>query len=370
MRVADLVLGFGVAGLLLACGPNDGAHAAHDAGAGTGATGGVGGIGGVGGAGIGGVGGAGSSGVGGTLGLDASLVDASVDDASENDASITDASTPSTYATRSLNGPSYMGSVNNGAACSQSYATQGHEPIDPAPTRHPLFFYFVGTAFVTTDASAMHDNAAAMAVTEAMARRGYVALSVAYDNGALAWLSDHVNQLACLFGAGNAQSLIARACALPNVDCALGIATWGHSQGGYVAHMAHNNEPRVTAAWTTGYGGDGNATLSDNKLRVVNGENDTSNGQASTLNMITGLTPSECPNADQCLRPDGSGWIIVRQSQLADPVGGSADHCWFDRPSCGASAIMLEPHWVNRDSTFAFALELNADWLALAARAN
>jgi hypothetical protein len=187
-------------------------------------------------------------------------------------------------------------------------------------------------------------------------------------NGALAWLSDHVNQLACLFGTGNSQSVIAAACALPNVDCNLGIATWGHSQGGYVAAMAHNVEPRVRGAWATGYGGDGAATLSKNRLRVVNGEADIGNGMATTLNTITGLTPAQCPDPDQCLRDDGSGWILVRLAELASPSTSSADHCWFDRPSCGASMIALEPNWVSPTSSKPFAIGPNADWLAITAQ--
>jgi hypothetical protein len=208
-----------------------------------------------------------------------------------------------------------------------------------------------------------------MAVTEAMARRGFVALSVSYDNDALAWLSDHVNQLACLFDARKPASVISAACALPNVDCELGIATWGHSQGAYVAHAAHNLEPRVRAAWTTGYGGDSASTLPDDRLRVVNGEADAAdNGTAAKLIMITGMTASECSDPDQCLRDDGSGWIIVRKSQLAAPEASSADHCWFDRPSCTASMVLLEPSWVDPASDKAFALEPNADWVAQTAR--
>lgn len=310
-----------------------------------------------------------ASGTDSALRLDAShpVTDAGRDAAGDAGHVESDGGGVNRHAARALIGPSYMGSVNNGAACSQSYPTRGHEPSTTG-TRHPLFLYFVGTAFVSTDPSASYDNPAPMAVTQAMAERGYVSLSVAYDNGALAWLSDHVNQLACLFGNNNGQSLIAAACALPNVDCDLGIATWGHSQGGYVAAMAYNVDARVSGAWATGYGGDGAANLPKERLRVVNGEADTSNGQASTLNMITGLTPSQCPDPDQCLRADGSGWIIVRRAQLADPMTGSADHCWFDRPSCGASMIMLEPNWVDPSSTAPFALSTNADWLATTAR--
>jgi hypothetical protein len=274
-----------------------------------------------------------------------------------------------THESAELVGPEYMGSVSNSAECSQAYATRGHEPIDTSGARHPLFLYFVGTQFVAGDASAQHDSPAPLAVTEAMARRGFVALSVQYDNDAIAWLSDHQNQLACLFAGDKPESLIAHACALPNVDCELGIATWGHSQGAYVAHSAHAREPRVRAVWTTGYGGDGSATLPVDRLRVVNGEADAGdNGTAAKLTTITGMTAEQCTEPDRCLREDGSGWIIVRKRDLAMPDTSSADHCWFDRPSCGSSMIVLEPNWVDPESDKAFALEANADWVARTTR--
>lgn len=308
-----------------------------------------------------GTGGGGQGGQGGQSGQGGS------EPTDEEDASVDDGG-GATHDSRELVGPSYMGSVSNSAACSRSYPTRGHEPVSEG-RKHPLFLYFVGTAFIPGTPSASYDSPAALAVTEAMARRGFVALSVQYDNDALAWLSDHVGQLACLFGADKPASLIQAACALPNVDCELGIATWGHSQGAYVAHKAHNLEPRVRAAWTTGYGGDAGSTLPHDRLRVVNGENDAAdNGTAAKLMMITGLTPAECPLPDRCLREDGSGWIIVRKSALAMPETSSADHCWFDRPSCGASMIALEPSWVDPASDEPFALEPNADWLAATAR--
>jgi hypothetical protein len=289
-------------------------------------------------------------------------------DGGDTDAQTDAGSSPGLFEVRRVSSaPRYQGSVNNSGACSQSYPTQGYEPVSDSngtsPQRHPLFLYFVGTAFVSPDASASYDGMAATKVVEALARRGFVALSADYDHGPLAWLSDHTGQLACLFGAGNKQSLIAQACALPQVDCNLGIAVWGHSMGGYVAAMAYNQEPRVRAVWATGYGGDGAAKLPKSRLRVVNGEADTSNGTAATLNTITGLRPADCPDADQCLRADGSGWIIVRKSQLAAPANSSADHCWFDRQHCSDSAITLEPNWIHPDSREPFALESNADWM-------
>ncbi len=278
---------------------------------------------------------------------------------------------PTRFESRRLSdAPSYTGSVNNSSTCSQSYVTQGFEPVPVAggPERYPLFLYFVGTAFTTPDPSASYDSMAATKVIEAMARRGFVALSADYDHGLLAWLSDHKGQLDCLFGSSQTESLIAKACALPHVDCAQGIATWGHSMGGYVAVMAHNFEPRVRAAWATGYGGDATATLAKSRLRVVNGEADTGNGTQATVNTITGLSAADCPDPDTCLRTDGSGWVIVRVSDLALPQSSSADHCWFDKRSCSDSAITLEPSWIDPNSDKPYALESNADWVSATAR--
>ena len=131
--------------------------------------------------------------------------------------------------------------------------------------------------------------------------------------------------------------------------------------------MAANYEPYVRAAWLTGYGGDARATMAKNRLRVVNAEGDTSNGTPAVLNSITGLTTTECPDdgRKQCLRSDGSGWIIV---QRADCQVTTADHCWFDRRTCLDSAPALEPNWLDPQSTKPFALEKNADWVAETAR--
>jgi dipeptidyl aminopeptidase/acylaminoacyl peptidase len=253
--------------------------------------------------------------------------------------------------------------VNDAAGCSHEYATHGFEPDDGPGARHPLFLYFTGTNFVSDEASFRDQSApAANAVTKAMAARGFVALWVEYDNGAVAWLSDHVAQLGCLFGK-DPTTVLAVACALPQVDCARGIATWGHSQGAYLANRAYDFDDRVRAVWLAGYGGDGQSTMPKNRLRVENGEADTTNGQVATVNQVTGLTTAECPDdgRSQCFRPDGSGWVIVRAK---DCVTSTADHCWFDRKTCTDSQVILEPTWIDPGSTKPFALESNADWVA------
>lgn len=259
--------------------------------------------------------------------------------------------------------PTYSGTLNDAPGCSTPYRTFGFEPDATSPARHPLLLYFAGTTFTATDESTHYDSLAARAVTGAMARRGFVALSAEYDNGVTAWLSDHESQLTCLFDGTSAASLLAAACALPSVDCDLGIATWGHSQGALVAHLAFEHDARVRAVWTTGYGGDARATLPSNRLRVVNGEGDTSNALIPGLDHTAGFTLTECPDdgRKECLRADGSGWIIV---QKKDCVLTSADHCWFDKTACLASAETLEPSWTDPASTKPFAMEPNADWVA------
>jgi hypothetical protein len=259
--------------------------------------------------------------------------------------------------------PMYSGTVNDGAGCTQQYATTGFRPVDATGGKYPLFLYFVGTTFVPSDQSSHYDCQAAAKVTEAMARRGFVALSVQYDNGAVAWLSDHMNQLGCLFGPANTASVLAVACSLPQVDCDLGIATWGHSQGALVADLAANYDARVRAVWTTGYGGDARATLARNRFRVVNAEGDTGNAVVASLDQTAGFTTTECPDdgRKQCLRTDGSGWIIV---QKKDCQLTAADHCWFDKLSCTDNPETLEPNWIDPASTKPFALESNADWVA------
>jgi hypothetical protein len=251
-----------------------------------------------------------------------------------------------------------MGAISGTSGCTRPFATTGFEPVDPAAGRHPLFLYFVGTNLSASDQSSRFDSPAAKAVTEAMARRGFVALSVEYDNS----LSINPEKLSCLYGTANAKSVLGVACQLSQVNCDAAIATWGHSQGALMAHAAIQFDSRVKAVWTTGYSG-GPFPLAVNRLRVVNGAADSMNSAWDTVNRAAGFAAGECANdgRTECLRADGSGFILV---QKADCVSNSADHCWFDKRSCVDSAVTLEPNWVGAASTQSFALERNADWVA------
>jgi hypothetical protein len=258
--------------------------------------------------------------------------------------------------------PTYLGTVNDSGGCAQSYATLGYAPVSGGP--YPLFLYFVGTNF--TGQAGDYAEEAPTDVVKAMAQRGFVALSAQYDDGPVAWLSDHQNLLQCMFA--DPAGLLAAACASPSVDCSLGVATWGHSLGGAVAVLAASSDRRVRAAWATGITGITGVALPPDRLRVVNGSGDSipgaSNSDPTRLDAQTGVTPGDCPGQDnQCLRADGSGWILVQPSEL-DPVR-TADHCWFDNLSCTASGERVEPNFATGTSRISIAS--NADWLARAA---
>src|SRR5262249_4447150 len=160
------------------------------------------------------------------------------------------------------------------------------------------------------------------------------------------------DKVSCLYDSTKPESLVSVACALPQVDCGLAIATWGHSQGALMAHIASQFDARVRAGWTTGYSG-GSYPLSVNRLPAVHGAADSMNSAWDTVNKAAGFATGECPNdgRTECLRADGSGFILVEKS---DCVTSSADHCWFDRRSCADSAIALEPNWADPASTKPF----------------
>ena len=126
-----------------------------------------------------------------------------------------------------------------------------------------------------------------------MARRGFFALSVQYDNS----LSLNPDKLTCLWGKANAKSVLGVACQLPQVNCDLAVATWGHSQGALMAHSASQFDNRVRAVWTTGYSG-GSYPLPVNRLRVVNGSGDIMNNGWDTVNRAAGFAAGRFVSAE------------------------------------------------------------------------
>jgi hypothetical protein len=266
--------------------------------------------------------------------------------------------------------PSYQGTLTGANCGSQQYPTKGFRPTNVANgKKYPLFLYFVGT-ITGSGAEDGYDSDAPNAVTEAMAQREYVALSVKYDAGLDVAPNQILTKAACLFDPNRADSLIATACASPYVNCELGVVTWGHSQGGVLAALAASYDARVRAAWTTGVGQTPESrpytitlNLPSSRLRIVNGENDTGSNNRAALNEITG---KNCQTGLNCLDPadNNAGWYLVAANQLQQ---NPADHCWFFRDNglfpC-SGPVSLEPNWEN--GSLPFSLSSNADWLKTA----
>src|SRR5690606_37308701 len=123
--------------------------------------------------------------------------------------------------------------------------------------------------------------------------------------------------------------------------------------GGAVALVAANYDRRVRAAWATGVNGVGDSVLPKNRIRIVNGSADSTpligwlvgnNNDATRLSAQTGVTAADCPwQFNQCLRPNGSGWILVQAVELSP--WRNADHCWFEKSKCTDQAYRPVPNF-------------------------
>lgn len=247
-----------------------------------------------------------------------------------------------------------------------THSIKGTEPSDGA--KHPVFIYAVGT---TED----WDNGQAMAAVAEMAAKGFVAAAVQYDNGAFGTCSQILSKAKYIYNSGSTSSAVSKLCARATADCSKGVVVAGFSQGSVIAINAKNYDSRVRAAYGMGAHNlysvyslgscmnNGGHTLASTNIRIVNGDNDTfPGGTASTVRASSqSVTGKSCGStAYQCLNTNGSGWIMVKGSQLSD---GSADHC-YQRAlgGCLASEDVLDSAWRNGADNWG--LKANLTWLA------
>lgn len=235
--------------------------------------------------------------------------------------------------------------------CGKRFPVAGFAPCGAG--RHPVVLYVPGTF-------QPYDHAFIFRVLERLARAGYVALSADYAN---LWpcqgCARYRARARCLFDVASEKSASARACSLPQADCSAGIAVIGHSQGGLIAMLAADFEPRVRWVHAMGVTAHGPVVARDlqcvlpsrrrlpaERLLVACGDCDfwfngtgtnscraRSDGVTSGLERLTGL---RCGSSSSCLwRPleEGAraGWIKVPSSGVSD---GEADHCYMFRYGC------------------------------------
>lgn len=257
----------------------------------------------------------------------------------------------------------YNGTSSLSAYCTNSRTIYGRQPSEPG--RYPLYIYTVGTF---EDANSV----LAQANINEMAARGYVAVSVDYNNGSFGGCSTISARTRCIYDPGVSGSAVARLCARSNVDCSRGIVVGGFSQGSVIAALSRNYDTRVRAAYGMGIGteystydlrscmADGRRSLPSDRLRAVNGVGDTFFGGSSTsgrANLVE-LTGLSCGStAYSCTRANGSGWYMVRHSEVTD---GDADHCYQSNSGC-SSYNALDTNY--RDGTGYWLLGPSLDWL-------
>ncbi|MFP2912731.1 alpha/beta hydrolase family protein [Pyxidicoccus sp. 3LFB2] len=258
---------------------------------------------------------------------------------------------------------SFTGTYSGGSGliCGTTYNIRGREPA--ASGRYPVFIYTVGT-------TENYDHSSALAAVEEMAARGYVAATVEYDNGSFGSCSTLQSRAKCIYDSGRSSSAISRICSRAKADCSKGVVVSGFSQGSIMAILAKNHDSRVRAAYGLGAGvqysiydlrscvASGNRTLPNDRLRVVNGEQDTfvGPGESAVRSQSTTLTSYSCPLATSCLQSNGSGWYIIDDSQVAD---GNADHCYMRNSGC--IGLTLDSTW--RSGTAPWSLRTNLNWL-------
>jgi hypothetical protein len=260
----------------------------------------------------------------------------------------------------------YATSGGSGTTCVSSSlkSLNGHEPTQTGT--YPVAVYMTGT-FLT------YNGVDAQTFTQRMAARGFVAATVEYVNGSYpstcAVLEAKAN---CIFNPASVNSAISKLCARAKADCSKGIVVSGFSQGANLATLAKDYDPRARAALVFGdvykpaiYNlqaclQDGATVFTSSQMRAISGEQDAyAGGSSSTVraDLIT-VTGRSCGNtAWDCLQSDGSGWYMVKNTDVTD---GDADHCFLLDGGCFSSSLDL----AFNSGAAAWSYNTGLDWLA------
>ncbi len=235
--------------------------------------------------------------------------------------------------------------VNN-PSCSRPLNADVWEPA--ASGKYPVAIVTVGT-FGSITAPAYQELA------KEFGRQGFVAIVVDYNT----WESIPINidrvkaKANCTYRPSRPESVMTKVCARAKADCNKGIVTSGHSQGGAMALLGHDYDPRIDAAHVWGTGNDVPITMEKSKIRVIAGEKDTSGKTPKDLNAMTGLN---CNDQWECfIGPNGSGWRRVQNGEVTD---GDADHCFTTNGGCGGPIDMKA-----MDASKNWSYPANVTWL-------
>lgn len=251
----------------------------------------------------------------------------------------------------------------------KALSINGYEPS--AAGTYPVFIYVTGTKLSPWSADDQ-------LITQEMAQRGFVAVSVDYSTrmlypGNCGILSTAVAQV---FSASDPASAVNVVEARPKADITKGLVVMGFSQGANVASLAKNFNASVAGAVLIGNGytswgascyGDGYTAITGSESRSLIGATDSAyvfnGGPGGSIgqNRIVMETTSgmSCgPAATSCTDAGGGGWYIVQASETASNKDG---HCFFYGNSpCGG--MPMDAQFTG--GAHYWSLEPSLDWLA------
>lgn len=254
------------------------------------------------------------------------------------------------------------------ATMRKALAINGYEPA--AAGTYPVFVYVTGTKLSPWSADDQ-------LITQEMAQRGFVAVSVDYSTranypGTCAGLNAAVREI---FDSADPSSAIRVVASRPKADVGKGLVVMGFSQGANIASLAKNYDPAVQAAFLIGNGynnmgltcyHDGATAITADRSRSVMGANDAAYvfaGYGGSLDanrqvMETTSGVSCGPAAASCTAPDGSGWYLVQSFETA---AGKDDHC-FHYASSFCGTVPFDANFLG--GSFFWSLGPSLDWLA------
>jgi hypothetical protein len=205
-----------------------------------------------------------------------------------------------------------------------------------APGNYPVLVYLHGTL------GDYGGNQEGQAIVQLAAEQGFLGAAFTYSDITPTQQSID-GQANCMFNVNSPGNALAQVCALPRADCSHGFLVSGFSAGGAIAVRAKNINEAVDAAWVMGVNGPavaaalaapaGTRALPNDLLRMNIGQTDLNvtdpNTNQTTLDFskLAAMTGTSCQTFD-CLTPDGSGYYVVQDSEVAD---GVADHCYWQR---------------------------------------
>jgi hypothetical protein len=226
-------------------------------------------------------------------------------------------------------------------------------------------------------------------IIQYLASLGFVAATIDYPNGAYpSNCSQMQTRAKCIYNANNANSAVSNLCSRASADCAgKGVYVAGFSQGANLSSLSASWSANVKGAYLMGNGDKtdctgwfpsidlsacmdkSNVALASSRLREVNGEADQCFGvnQAGVQTELQNATGVACPSGSyDGLQADGSGWRIVRNSEVCDR---KADHCYFSNGgTCDATGfcngvVGFDPGW-DAGTTLDWQKIQDLNWLA------